>query len=185
MITPSLLSRLQIANADPKLRRRHIRSVNPNSPATLDDVSYAEAMLGFPLSADHRDVLLGVANGGFGPAYGLPGIIPPGYGGPLEEGGIIECHSLIRRITERPCYGMTPICNWGDAIWSLVGTNDHAVYIVHEGLVYKSVFSFQEWLEAWLDGVNISATMFDVEVRTTPLLPVPMTRIVNVRGERV
>jgi hypothetical protein len=56
------------------------RDVALPAPATPDALRAVEASLGFSLPEDYREILQGVANGGFGPEDGILGI-------PRDKGG--------------------------------------------------------------------------------------------------
>jgi hypothetical protein len=45
------------------------------SPATEDEIRETEVLLGFPLPAILREIYTKIANGDFGPAYGIRGIV--------------------------------------------------------------------------------------------------------------
>ena len=153
--------------------------------ASSDMIRLAEQSLGFCLHPEHRQILMSVANGGFGPAYGVLGV-DDGQQPPNEfDLRIVEAHVMLCEMTVSDLAGLAPLCNWGAANWSLLGAQDGMVYIENEGNVYRSSLSFSEWMSAWVNGVNISDSMFIVEERTLPGSPIALKRIIGVKGDLV
>ena len=75
-----LLDALRLRLADPRRRTDQDDWQAPLLPvANRKDIDAAEASIGRPLPAALRLVLLEVANGGFGPGYGLLGVGPVGH----------------------------------------------------------------------------------------------------------
>jgi hypothetical protein len=97
----------------------------PWQPATPEQVRDSERLLGFKLPTAVRQLYTLVANGGFGPDYGLLGLVG---GAPDETGETAVGSYLRRRETARdwwPQY-LLPICNWGCAMYSCVDCGPHS-----------------------------------------------------------
>jgi hypothetical protein len=98
----------------------------PQRPAgalSQRELARAEQELGFPLAAALHDVYGLVANGGFGPGYGLIGLV----GGVVSDLGkdvVDEYRMRVQLDAEDPEYfwpaGVLPLCHWGCAIYSCV-----------------------------------------------------------------
>lgn len=141
----------------------------PVAPAVIAE---AEDKLGFKLPDLLRDIYTKVANGGFGPGYGIIGI----EGGMLDEGrSIVDTYLLFRGESTSDRYwkwpeGLLPICHWGCNILSCLGCKTPSVPVIvfdpnlhthrrwDDAFIYQRQ-TFQQWFEAWLDGVNLSKYM--------------------------
>jgi hypothetical protein len=123
-----LIEDLQQMIADPTraLRPldRPLAGYTPPPPATSEQVRESERQLGFRLPTAVRQLYTLVANGGFGPDYGLLGLI----GGAPDEHGHTAVESYLRRREEAtdwwPQY-LLPFCNWGCAMYSCVDCGPH------------------------------------------------------------
>jgi hypothetical protein len=125
----------------------------PPAPATAAAVTEAESLAG-PLPPLLRRLYREVANGGFGPGYGLLGL----RGGHTDDGAT----AVDLRRSEwwpRPPDRLLPVCHWGCAIYSLVDCADGHMWAwdpnpLDEDQLPKALFPEQltlgEWLERWL-----------------------------------
>ena len=88
-----------------------------------NEVKRAEDLLGFRLPELLREIYLNVANGGFGPGYGLIPLLPPGD---RSEGSVVGRYRTNRDETseEYPTLkwpeGLIHLAHWGCAIYSCV-----------------------------------------------------------------
>jgi hypothetical protein len=166
-----LLAALRLAASDPTRMLQRVGSWPPSSyrppaPATPEQVQASERRLGFSLPMVVRQVFTLVANGGFGPGYGLLGL----EGGAANDlGGTAVDNYLMRRSWngQRGYYWpehLLPICHWGCAIFACVnceqggglrvvrydpGWDDGWMRFRDEGR------GFAEWLRGWLDGEDL------------------------------
>lgn len=129
-------------------------------PATLKQVAATEKALGFPLHETHRELLLRVANGGFGPGYGLLGV-------GTAPRGETSCLATWRRLnggdTSIFPAETAPLWDFGCACWVLVHatspagtiryTTSYGVYELQEGIC--------EIMTAWLEGREVYEMLFD------------------------
>ncbi len=91
--------------------------------ATREQITRAEDRVGFPLPDALRAVYLEVANGGFGPGYGLVGV----DGGATHDGGD-TLEDLYEHFSQPDPEGddwewperALPICCWGCQVYSCV-----------------------------------------------------------------
>jgi SMI1 / KNR4 family (SUKH-1) len=134
----------------------------PLSEAALDE---AEARLGFALPPVVRQLYGTAGNGGFGPGYGLIGLLG-GVTSDLDRDAVEEYLAFRAPDPEDRGYEwperLLPILHWGCAIYSCVDcgsdeapmvrfdpnpvSDDWSVAFAPEGRTLRS------WLEAWLRG---------------------------------
>jgi SMI1 / KNR4 family (SUKH-1) len=134
--------------------------------AGLRDVAFAEVQLGFALPELLRDLYTKVANGGFGPGYGLIGLEggAPFYAG-NEEWNVVGLYKAFREQPNRNepwAEKFLPICHWGCSYFSYldcalpqapvmaIDENSHGhgpwgcAFSLHAA-------SFDEWIQRWVD----------------------------------
>ncbi len=139
-------------------------------PISNDELVSAEKFLGFPLTPSLRQIYLEVANGGFGPAYGLLGLT----GGMTNEDGN---DAIMQYKDYRQCDPADPHWRWPEGLLP-VGHLGCAMYLcvdctkrdgpviwfepaAHEdGKPWQDSFfpfveSTEEWLFAWIDGNDL------------------------------
>ena len=150
-------------------------------PASLSAVHALEARLGFALPALLTDILTQVSNGGFGPCFGILGVSLDNTDASYEEIGDEEClgaHYLASHteeaLTESPFplwpEKLLPFCHWGCGIYSCLDCSlPQAPVITFDCNIVTNngddhVFcfmphhpSFADWIEAWLDNVDLWA----------------------------
>jgi SMI1 / KNR4 family (SUKH-1) len=155
-----------IAEADPR------RTGFTCTPATTAQIEETESLLGFSLPPSLRLIYTQIANGGFGPAYGIRGAV----GGFAEATGTVVEHyqSLCEGRTlldlrletamqstddlvvpfEQWPRGLFSICDWGCAIQiCLESTTGHVYRVEPSGDGYhitREAASLQAWLEQWV-----------------------------------
>jgi hypothetical protein len=127
-----------------------------------DAVGAVESRLGFRLPSLLRRVFLEVADGGFGPGYGLF---------PLDEHASSAGHAetlmeVLKKLAVDPRWSpqLLPLCDWGCANWSCLDcrTDDGAIVTVAGEQEFTNTgHTLRSWLGAWLDGVDLWKTMFD------------------------
>lgn len=167
-----LLRALKLAAWDPhralgRVGGRPAGDYRPPPPATPEQVQASERRLGFSLPVPLRQVVMQVANGGFGPGYGLLGL----QGGATDGHGDTAVDSYLVRRSRDGGQGwrwperLLPICSWGCAIYTCVicelgsiggrlvrydpDTEDELRQFRSEGR------TFAHWLRAWLDGEDL------------------------------
>jgi hypothetical protein len=87
-------------------------------PAT-QDVLEAEAAIGFPLPTVPRRLYLEVANGGFGPQFGVMGVRGHNYFTCYDYADIVESYGDGRDEDDEHGFpGLVWLLDWGCAIWS-------------------------------------------------------------------
>jgi hypothetical protein len=152
-------------------------SAGPFPPALPEEIALAESQLGFHLPSLLRRVYE-IANGGFGPGYGL---YPIGAG----EDMLVPTY---RSFVEVPCAPkpgepgfdqypwperLLPICDWGCATWSCLDcrSDDGTIITSSNGEPFASTgFTLRAWLSSWMEGVDLFEEMFE---------PAPTRRGVN------
>jgi len=117
--------------------------------------------LGFRFPEPLRRVYLEVANGGFGPGYGLVGVAPTGarIDGLVKTGRAVE---VYREARDHGLWlwpeGFLPLVHLGCGDWLAGDLQDPAMPIYPYGggdapveRHGRSFESLQDWLQAWLD----------------------------------
>jgi SMI1 / KNR4 family (SUKH-1) len=141
-----------------------------NPPVSLPQVTRAEAQLRFALPPLLRDLYTKVANGGFGPGYGLFGV-PIGTAAERYHGeqNIVEAYEAFRRRRTRHepwAHTFLPICYWGASFYSYLdcALPDAPVMALDamsrgEGpwgsAVGLHAASFEEWMQCWVEGQDL------------------------------
>jgi len=132
-VEDALIEQVRVRASDAKKRHDFANSFETHlpPPATATRVESAEGRLSFPLPRLLRRLYVEVANGGFGPGYGLLGV-DGGY--VAEEGGtIVESRDFLASIcgdsqVEWPSKTI-PLCSWGSSVWSCLdcGSNEGTI----------------------------------------------------------
>ncbi len=134
----------------------------PPPPVAVEDITAAEARLGFALPELLRSIYLQVANGGFGPGYGLYGLEgdSPIYDGLPDIN--LPSKPIHSTVTEK----LLPICTWGCQYFSYldcmlpqapvmaIDTNSHG-YGPGDCAFSLHAVSLEEWVKRWVDGENL------------------------------
>jgi hypothetical protein len=144
-------------------------------PASVSDLQRAEAYIGFPLPPAIVHVYSAVANGGFGPGYGLVGI-GGGRTGFADSHGLRHCEDqfAILRLNAMPHWParLFPLCDWGCGIYSCADASDPdaRMFTVFSAALYDddppqaiapAGCTFAEWLRAWAEGQDLWEALFD------------------------
>jgi hypothetical protein len=135
-------------------------------PATPEQLAESQRRLGFQLPSALRQLYTQVANGGFGPAYGVLGLV----GGAPDEMDETAVDSYLGRRGEPwpwPKY-LLPFCNWGCLIYSCVDCrpDTDTVQVIRldpngiddddpatlAAAFRDEGYTLDGWLQAWLDG---------------------------------
>jgi hypothetical protein len=168
-------------------RRYGIEAAGFQHPvATEDDVRSTEKLLRFPLPPVLRELYTKVANGGFGPGYGIvgargghPSIGPRMYrtGWRLPQRAVASLRDSSGQYLEcdRLPDSLMQLCHWGRGMFSELDLRTGYVYLtfaveLHEiadegesptgwGIQYQAS-SVVEWLELWLTG-ELEASLDD------------------------
>lgn len=181
---PDLIESAKVRASDPKTRADHPKSVPPilPAPATVEVIARAEEELGFRLPELVARLYCEVANGGFGPGYGLIGL----PGGHFPNGqSIVEIYKEARAYVAPDWNwpdGLLPICDWGCAILTCVDCKSENYQIVFSegGRLTRLPFSLLEWIQVWCSGGRVwdlYEQMFDFEeiTITNPFTKKPAT----------
>jgi hypothetical protein len=149
-------------------------------PATADQVADAEAAIGAPLPELLRRLYLEVANGGFGPGYGLLGVGPGGWTDDHRH-DLVEMQASMRAPIDEPGEPddgdarwtwpatLLPVAHLGCGVYACVDASqpgapvleydpsdldwDDDGYPLDEEEAFVEVSpTLQAWLEAWVEG---------------------------------
>lgn len=149
-------------------------------PATEEQVAAAEQTLGFQLPPLLRELYLKVGNGGFGPGYGLYGVPTPADG---KRETIVSKYLALRKGRASAPWPepLLSICTWGCGIDSSLDCSDPSILVIRHdpnmkkadvadrvpvelrykratevnGACWLEWASFEDWLQAWIDGQNL------------------------------
>jgi hypothetical protein len=163
MAEEDLVARIKECANDPKRRTSIVRKFPKLAgrhplpePATRGAVQEAEARMGFPLPPLLAKLWVEVANGGFGPGYGLLGVnnepasplsmsIPNVYLQWIADG------SLKWRLK------IVPICDWGCGIHTGADCSTAAGLIIHLSASGRKLegYAFAQWMEDWVNGIDL------------------------------
>jgi hypothetical protein len=121
-------------------------------PAALEAVEEAELIIRHPIPPLLRRLYLEVANGGFGPGFGVMGVRGSAPGANFED--IVDLYREGPDPTGEVPDGLVLLYDWGCAIWSLVDFRDQqgGMWAINAGTLYDQKMSLAEWLEKSLDG---------------------------------
>jgi hypothetical protein len=141
-------------------------------PASPEHVRLAEAQLGFQLPVLLSRAYQEVADGGFGPGYGLfPVEIE--RRGPTHGETIVEVRNKLA-IDPRWQMHLLPLCDWGCAIWSCLdckAEDGPIVTLDGEQPLANTGHTLRSWLLAWLAGRDLWAEMFEPAPRRMGINP--------------
>jgi hypothetical protein len=145
--------------------------VGPTIPvATIASLAADERTLGFALPPLLKRLYLEVGNGGWGPGYGLLGLMD----GAKDDLGSTAIEDYFIRLGDDPDdpawrwpRGLLPICHWGCAIYSCVDcSRPNFPVIVFDPNVRESKSDgtetfflecdgFEQWIQLWVDGHDL------------------------------
>jgi hypothetical protein len=142
----------------------------PFPPAATQEIEESERRLGFALSPLLRRVYLEVANGGFGPGYGLIGVL----GGAADDRRKNAVTLYAEYRTPHPGDPhwawpamLLPVCDLGCAMYLCVDCSDtrgpvtwfepnpHCECEPWDDAFYRLADSTDAWLSAWVDGNDL------------------------------
>jgi hypothetical protein len=137
----------------------HIGSGGVRLPVASEAVvGAAEATLGLGIPKLLRSIYLNVANGGFGPGYGIIGV---GGGHRSNLGTLVETFTEIKRGADylglRWNPQLLPFCEWGCNVFSCVDCSDpgNPVFSSDECKVHPVNCGLEEFFRMWLDGRDL------------------------------
>lgn len=145
--------------------RRRVRADGCNRrPVPPAELERAEARLGFPLPPTLRAIYLNVADGGFGPGYGLLPLLDAEAGVAGESVVELYLSFCLPDPDDSEWHWpqcLLPINDWGCAIRSCVDVASPEESLISfvpggigawQGSWRSEPLTLQQWLAAWLDG---------------------------------
>ena len=138
-----------------------------NSLSSFDEKK-AEMSLGFTVPEILKTIYRKIGNGGFGPGYGLLGLIG-GAKDDLGHDSVELYHNYSAPGPEDPEWrwpnGLLPICHWGCAIYSCVDCNENDFPIIifdpnfHDKSWPQCFISteknLERWFNAWVNDISL------------------------------
>jgi hypothetical protein len=140
-------------------------------PATASAVARFESDVELVLPTFYKRLLTEVANGGFGPGFGIIGIPPDGYVDDDLGGNLLEAYLEGRKCEELPWRmprGFLPLCNWGCGSFSLIDALSPDAAVVTEDVLEDRIEYTETapalalWLERWLSGAKLEDEMYEI-----------------------
>jgi hypothetical protein len=116
-------------------------------PATKSQVGAEERLMGQAFHPLHRRVLLEVANGGFGPAYGLFGV-PPRLAAASRDWSLADLRRGLLTAEEAKA-PIVPLMEWGSGTWAFCDVPSGDVLSLSDAGIVRTGLSLEKWLEAW------------------------------------
>lgn len=142
-----------------ELLKRHIVATNVTLEfprASEEAIQLAEAALGFPIPTLLKSIYLDIADGGFGPGYGILGLsMHPDRPTLMDNYREIKKGATYLHLEWKT--GLLPFCEWGCNIFSCVDCNDEAYPIFWSEVchVRPQGFTLEDFFKMWIDGVDI------------------------------
>jgi len=141
--------------------------IRPRPPVSQKQLAQAEAKIGFPLPPLVRDIYTQVGDGGFGPGYGF-----------IQLGHLVVRRQNINAVEECPDEEedyeplewpdqFVDLVGWGCLYYSGILCDEPSCPVLFfncdragegstlEDYLIPEAESLEEWLSAWLDGVNL------------------------------
>lgn len=130
----------------------------PPPPASPAAIAEAELLVGAPLPESLKQ-LYGLANGAFGPGYGLLGL-RGGFADDMGRTAVDILEEVPQESESGMPPGLLPVCHWGCAIYSFVhcpsgrmfGWDPNPVEAGEEVPFFEQEYTIDVWIEAWLNG---------------------------------
>ncbi len=143
---------------EPLLARIRPRITNHCPPVSEDLINQTEQQLGFSLPILLSECYLQLANGGFGPGYGVIGLAG---GATSDFGNLLETYQQLKGDHESEGEiwptGLLPFCEWGGNIFSCVDCHDprHRVTTFDAGALTPQNYTIAEFFELWLNDIDL------------------------------
>lgn len=162
----------------------------PPSPASRAAIDEAESMAGSPLP-ELLKRLYALANGGFGPGYGILGV-RGGFADDMNRTAIDILAEVPKGYWPGMPPGLFPLCHWGCAIYSFVHCSSGRIYGWDPNPVepdddvpfFEQEYALDGWIEAWLDGsLQQPSLLVDPETGAYRGATIDETRLAMLEGE--
>lgn len=149
--------------------KQHTSALKLRPPVSDAAVVEAERRIGFPLPSLVRELYTSIADGGFGPSYGLLPLLTSlpdsslvNQGQPQIE-SVTDLYVLFKMGDPEDASWvwpdrLLPILEWGCAIRSCVDCNSPALQVIRdEPYVSRTIEAncFEDWLQAWIKGRDL------------------------------
>lgn len=130
----------------------------PPPPASPAAIAEAESLIGARMPTLLK-TLYGVANGGFGPGYGLLGL-RDGFTDDTRRTAVDILREIPRGLWSDMPSGLLPLCHWGCAIYTFVhcpsgrmyGWDPNPVEPEDDVPFFQQEYFIDSWVDSWLNG---------------------------------
>jgi hypothetical protein len=142
----------------------------PAHPAAVEEV---ESLVGAPMPTLLKNLYV-LANGGFGPGYGLLGL-RDGFTDDMHRTAVDILGEVPRGLWPGMPSGLLPLCHWGCAIYSFVhcpsgrvfGWDPNPVEPGDEIPFFSQEYLIDSWFHSWLSGtLHQPLLVYEPEGRT-------------------
>lgn len=162
----ALIDEIRDAASDPRRRTKgatqgeSVPALPP--PATAEQLARVHATIEFELHPFHQRLLREVADGGFGPSYGMIGIA----GARSQHGRtLIETFWDLRLFQKAVLpLRLVPLIDWSPS-WCCVGSTTGILYTLTEKGAIESDLSLRDFFSMWVHSEDYMARLFVVEMR--------------------
>lgn len=162
----------------------------PPPPASQSAIDEAESLVGAPLPVLLKK-LYGLANGGFGPGYGLLGL-RGGFTDDMKRTSVDILAEIPKGFWPGMPVGLLPLCHWGCAIYSFVhcpsgrvfGWDPNPVEPEDDVPFFSQEYDIDSWFRAWQAGTLLQPLLtYEPESRAYRGATIEETRSAMAEGD--
>ena len=165
----TLISRLMVRANSPEHRHDFCQNFDSKlpAPASANEIARTENALSLDFPALLKALFTKIANGGFGPGYGLLGTTD-GHSD-SDDRTLLGLRDFLQSTTEASGSewnpNFLPVCGWGSAVWSCVDCriSENNIFTLDETGFTQTPHTLHSWLEDWCKGVRLWDAMFEFE----------------------
>ena len=142
----------------------------PSPPCDEAAIQDAQLALGFRLPRLLSDIYTTLANGGFGPGYGVMGV-SGGFTDDMQQSIVDAYRSYVVTPPDEPTWiwprGLVPFCHWGCIVYSVldclrppnpvhfIAIGDKKLDESMDSIIHPHKASLAQWLDDWMEGKDL------------------------------